>query len=250
MARYDQKSYLRPLMLSVLAGGLSALAISGAHAASAPTLHGFCSTAAPCTDNGTNTPTAVNPPDFGFSAGGSSATGDVMIEILVPDNVTLPASYTISGPLVGASTFTASLFSSTPWTSGQLDSYLGVSASPTNPIGAYLPSTLPFQPTADGFFVFTADLGSITLPSNSGASDSDLLTLDKSLFAGSYIVAFIDTGDTKLGATANSGAILETGGGVTHGVPEPATWGLMVVGFGGLGAMLRRRRAFAGLAAA
>jgi hypothetical protein len=30
-------------------------------------------------------------------------------------------------------------------------------------------------------------------------------------------------------------------------VPEPATWGLMLVGFGGLGAMLRRRRA--GLAA-
>jgi len=27
------------------------------------------------------------------------------------------------------------------------------------------------------------------------------------------------------------------------GVPEPATWGLMLVGFGGLGAMLRRRRA-------
>ena len=26
-------------------------------------------------------------------------------------------------------------------------------------------------------------------------------------------------------------------------VPEPATWGLMIMGFGGLGAMLRRRRA-------
>jgi hypothetical protein len=29
----------------------------------------------------------------------------------------------------------------------------------------------------------------------------------------------------------------------TPGVPEPATWGLMIVGFGGAGAMLRRRRA-------
>lgn len=29
------------------------------------------------------------------------------------------------------------------------------------------------------------------------------------------------------------------------GTPEPATWGLMLVGFGGLGAMLRRRRALA-----
>jgi len=25
-------------------------------------------------------------------------------------------------------------------------------------------------------------------------------------------------------------------------VPEPATWGLMIVGFGGLGVMLRRKR--------
>jgi hypothetical protein len=30
--------------------------------------------------------------------------------------------------------------------------------------------------------------------------------------------------------------------GFTPGVPEPATWGLMVLGFGGAGAMLRRRR--------
>jgi hypothetical protein len=29
------------------------------------------------------------------------------------------------------------------------------------------------------------------------------------------------------------------------GVPEPATWGLMLMGFGGLGAMMRRRRAMA-----
>lgn len=31
-------------------------------------------------------------------------------------------------------------------------------------------------------------------------------------------------------------------GGAAPGVPEPATWGLMLVGFGGLGAVLRRRR--------
>lgn len=33
------------------------------------------------------------------------------------------------------------------------------------------------------------------------------------------------------------------------GVPEPATWALMLMGFGGLGAMLRRRRAAAAVAA-
>jgi hypothetical protein len=236
----------RSLALSALVCGLSTLAISGAHAV---TLHGFCSTAHPCIDNMTNTPTAVNPPDFGFSAGGHAETGTVMIDILVPDDVSLPASYVISGPFLGASTFTASLFSSTPWTSGDLDSYLGISASPSNPIGAYLPSTLPFQPTATGFFIFNASLGSVTLPSNSGASDSDLMTTNPGLFAGSYVVAFIDQGSGKLGATANSGAILETGGIPTTrgGVPEPAAWTLMLVGFGGLGAMLRRRRAATGL---
>jgi hypothetical protein len=33
------------------------------------------------------------------------------------------------------------------------------------------------------------------------------------------------------------------GGGQLPGVPEPATWGLMILGFGGAGALLRRRRA-------
>jgi hypothetical protein len=33
------------------------------------------------------------------------------------------------------------------------------------------------------------------------------------------------------------------GGGHQPGVPEPATWALMILGFGGAGAMLRRRRA-------
>jgi hypothetical protein len=49
----------------------------------------------------------------------------------------------------------------------------------------------------------------------------------------------------------NTGAFLSvsldsTGITVTPpGVPEPATWGLMLVGFGGLGAMMRRRRSLA-----
>ncbi len=34
----------------------------------------------------------------------------------------------------------------------------------------------------------------------------------------------------------------------TAGVPEPATWGLMIMGFGGVGAMIRRRRATAAFA--
>ena len=49
------------------------------------------------------------------------------------------------------------------------------------------------------------------------------------------------------GATTTTSPILAAGqfrvGGISGGVvPEPATWALMLTGFGGLGAMLRRRR--------
>jgi hypothetical protein len=47
-------------------------------------------------------------------------------------------------------------------------------------------------------------------------------------------------GPSSLFLTANVGPT---------GVPEPATWGLMLVGFGGLGAMVRQRRAARALAA-
>jgi hypothetical protein len=232
---------------SALAGAFALVGVFALPGTAHATLHGFCNTASPCTDNGTNTPTSVNPPDFGFSAGGHSATGDLMIDILVPDNVSNPSTtYTISGPLVGASTFTASLFSATPWTSGQLDSYLGFSASPTNPIGAFLPSAQTFQPSATGFFVYAADLGTQTLPSNSGASNSDLLTLNKQLLQGSYAVAFLDSSN----ATANSGAIFETGR--MSSTPEPSTWAMMLLGFAGLGfaGYRKARGARAGLSAA
>jgi hypothetical protein len=202
------------------------------------TLHGFCATANPCTDNGTNTPTNVNPPIFGFSAGGHSATGDTLIDILIPNNLAQPGSFTISGSLLGANTFTAALFSPTSWTTGNLATYLGISASPTNPIGAYLPTTQTFQPSATGFWVYQADIGTVTLPSNSGASDSSLLMLNQSLGLGSYATAFIHDGRIW-DATANSGAILEDG---PPGVPEPATWAMMIVGFGAAGVAMRRRR--------
>jgi hypothetical protein len=49
------------------------------------------------------------------------------------------------------------------------------------------------------------------------------------------------------GETAGGPAVLhlDLNGAPLGGVPEPATWGLMLVGFGGLGAMMRRRRAVA-----
>jgi hypothetical protein len=47
---------------------------------------------------------------------------------------------------------------------------------------------------------------------------------------------------------ASGGNVLVKSVTLSGAVPEPATWGLMLVGFGGLGAALRRRRALAALA--
>lgn len=226
---------------SALAG---ALAIAGgvampgsAHA----TLHGFCAGTAQCVDNGTNSPTSSDPPaNFGFTTSPGPASGDLWLDILTPNNVTAGPSFTLSGTLSG----TATLFSSTAWTSGQLDAYLGISASPANPIGAYLPSTQTLDSGATGFFVYQVDLGTTTLqgPSNPNVSPLESI-ISGVLPQASYIVGFFNEGTAAapdFQATANSGAIFETGApGSTRGgggtVPEPSTWAMLLIGFAGLG---------------
>ena len=47
----------------------------------------------------------------------------------------------------------------------------------------------------------------------------------------------------------NAGVFLDNVS-VTGGVPEPAAWAMMLIGFSGLGALLRRRRASVNLATA
>ena len=42
------------------------------------------------------------------------------------------------------------------------------------------------------------------------------------------------------GGTCTAGC--DGGGGGQGGVPEPATWAMMIMGFGGVGALMRRRR--------
>lgn len=210
-----------------------------------PTQHGFCSLGSACSDNGANTPTSVNPPVFGFASSGQGASGTLLIDILIPNNIAAPGSFTIS-PFTGSGTLsgTANLFSTTAWTAGFLDSYLGLPASPSNPIGAYA-AGLAYQPGSTGFWVYQANLGVTTLLGTSGiggaGQDNYLMLLGQSVPQGSYIVGFLaqtNAGGTGYGATANSGAILET----TPPVPETASWALMLLGFGGIGMAMRRRR--------
>jgi hypothetical protein len=187
-------------------------------------LHGYCSVG--CIDNGTNTPTTQNPiTGFGFTVSPNSQTGILIIDVLVPGNEqTAGATYAITG----TSTATATLFSATDWISGALDSYLGLSASPNNPIGAFLPSTKALDAGATGFSVYQASLGSMTLLGSRSPGVAPLLNIS-ALPIGSYIVGFLDQGTAGIIATANSGAIFEThtpgggGGGGGGDVPEPAS---------------------------
>lgn len=178
-------------------------------------LHGYCDVG--CVDNGTNSPTSGNPiTGFGFtiSPGGPATGTDFLIEVLVPNDEQTATSYAITG----TSAATATLFSATDWTGGFLDTYLGLTANPNNPIGNYLSSTHVYDPTATGFSVYQADLGAITLQGASNPGVEPLLNID-ALPIGSFIVAFFKRdGVDRYVATANSGAIFET-----SNVPEPTS---------------------------
>lgn len=242
-------------MGNVLRAAMFASAAIVAFAAPASAeLHGVC---ADCNDVNGITPTSINPPSFGFTNSPDSGTVDhFLLEILVPDNVSGAGSesITITGANTANASVTGSLFSSTAWTSGKLSAYLGIPIN-ANPISAFLtdptPNTQTFQPTADGYFDYQFDFGSVTF----GSATDPTFTTSFVAPAGTIITAFTSvttetchrdhcTFSTDWTPTANSAAIIETssGGGTNGGpVPEPMTLSLLGAGLAGAAALRRRR---------
>ena len=227
---------------AIWTGVAAAAGLLWSFSASATALHAFCfSPTATCTDNGTVTPTTNPSPNFGFWYSSGPATGDFYVDILVPNNDSLPSGLTVTG---GANGSVGATEYGSGWTSGLLAAYLGISASPANPISAWLQTTQGNDPGATGYYVFRADLGSNTLAGAAGsAPDLNAGTLD----LGTVVVGFLETNSCKKHgdcsaewvATASSGALYEG----TSTVPEPGTLALFGAGLLGCALFIARRRA-------
>ena len=210
-------------------------------------LHAFCYGTSACSDNGVVTSTTTNPPQFSFTISPGPQTGDYLIDVLVPNNDPHPVTYKITGSQGGphdtsSISATATEFSATPWTSGNLANYLQVAAtaSPTNPLSNWLAYTQAHDdPGATGYFVFQADLGPTLVQPNGNAMAGPLLNIGP-LQSGTVITSFLNTGTARQPnyvATASSGALY------IHKVPEPGALTLIVVGLLGLGLSGWTRRA-------
>ena len=231
--KYSAKKFLSGLLAAATVMLTCVTATSLAHA---DALHGFCTgTTAACSDNGTNTPTSDSTPDFGFWDASGPGTGGFFLDFLVANNaVTDPSSLSFS--VTGGAAGTASLFSTTAWSSGDLADYLGFGSSntnPNNPIGAFLPSTQTLDPGATGFFVYHANMGNLTL--GGSASTSPTFSVNGALPWGSYIVGYLDP-PPSVTATASSGAI------IISPVPEPQTYAMLLAGLVLIGFTARYRK--------
>jgi hypothetical protein len=108
--------------------------------------------------------------------------------------------------------------------------------------------------------LFTDDptITNLTLTSNSTFNASNgpfpetnftltALSTFNSTASDGYASGAVKNNGTAMGPTFNVGPVEVP---ISGAIPEPATWGLMILGFGGVGAMIRRRKSDMAFAAA
>ena len=130
-----------------------------------------------------------------------------------------------------------------------------------NPLGIFFsaPEAGAYDYVLD-FEVLDSSPSGVMVASITNASGAPVVTPLGMLNSGN--LAFSRTGTVTLAKGQFFGVIINNAGNyandstgvdftltTTGGVPEPATWALMIAGFGGAGAMLRRRRALSSVEA-
>ena len=191
----------------------------------ADALHGFC-TNVTCSDNGAITPVPTNNPSFGFWDASGPVTGTDIIVVLSLTN--LGGSIALNPTNVTGSPATSATLLGTKWTSGFLDTFLGLGAQPNNPFNNYGGPT-GLDPGATGFFVYELNLGTQTVQPQGNDLSGPLFSASN-LPPGTFILDFLDPPGI---ATANSAAL--------QVVPEPGTLALLGTGLLSLLGFARRK---------
>jgi hypothetical protein len=164
--------------------------------------------------------------------------------VLIPDNVLNgdSLSMTIDGVNTSIASQTPGVFNATAWTSGQLDAYLGISASPTNPIGAYLPLTQAYQPSATGYFVYQYDFGTVSFGSNDPTFSTNFALPIGTVINGFFHIADCDR-KCWLATPNSQSLIISDPNHPPPPLPEPATLSLFGAGLLGFRFLKRKRKA-------